>query len=58
MAKKTISPSSDVYTAILAMACLAVLACTAFITIKCIHYFGTEKDGYHLSALFKVQAPK
>jgi hypothetical protein len=58
MAKKTISPSSDVYTAILAMACLAVLACTVFVTIKCIDYYGTEKNGYNLGALFKIQAPK
>ena len=52
MAKKTISPSSDVYTAILAMACLAVLACTVYMTLKCIDYYGTD-------ALFKIaQGPK
>jgi len=58
MAKKTTSPSSDIYTAILAMACFAVLACTVFVTIKCIDYYCTEKDGYNLGALFKIQAPK
>jgi len=52
MAKKTISPSSDVYTAILAMACLAVLACAVYMTMKCINYYGTD-------ALIKIaQAPK
>ena len=52
MAKKTISPSSDVYTAILAMACLAVLACAVYVTLKCIDYYGTD-------ALIKIaQGPK
>lgn len=52
MAKKTISPSSDVYTAILAMACFAVLACAVYMTMKCIDYYGTD-------ALIKIaQAPK
>jgi len=40
------------------MACFAVLACTVFVTIKCIDYYCTEKDGYNLGALFKIQAPK
>ena len=52
MAKKATSPDSDVYTGILGIACLAVLAATVFITLKCIEYYGSD-------ALFKiVQAPK
>lgn len=52
MAKKTTSPSSDVYTAILALACVAVLASAVFVTLKCINYYGTD-------ALIKIaQAPK
>lgn len=51
MAKKVTSPDSDVYTAILALACLAVLAATAFLTLKCINYYGSD-------ALIKIaQAP-
>ena len=42
MAKKAISPSSDVYTAILAMACLAVLAAAVFVTLTCINYYGSD----------------
>jgi len=52
MAKKTMSPSSDVYTAILALACLAVLAAAVFVTLTCINYYGSD-------ALLKIaQAPK
>jgi len=52
MAKKTISPDSDVYTAILALACLAVLAATIFVTLTCINYYGSD-------ALIKIaQAPR
>ena len=52
MAKKTTSPSSDVYTAILALAYFAVLASSVFVTLKCINYYGTD-------ALIKIaQAPK
>jgi hypothetical protein len=58
MAKKTISPSSDVYTAILAMACLAVLAGAVFVTVKFFKYYGSDKNGYNLGTLFKIQAPK
>lgn len=36
------SPSSDIYTAILALACLAVLAATVFITLTCINYYGSD----------------
>lgn len=42
MAKKATSPESDVYTAILAIACLAVLATTVFVTLKCISFYGSE----------------
>ena len=52
MAKKAINPSSDVYTAILALACLAVLAATVFVTLTCINYYGSD-------ALLKIaQAPR
>lgn len=52
MAKKNTSPSSDVYTAILALACLAALAAVVFITIKCVHYYGSD-------AVFKIaSAPR
>jgi hypothetical protein len=51
MAKKATSPDSDVYTAILAMACFAVLAAAVFVTLKCINYYGPD-------ALLKItQAP-
>jgi hypothetical protein len=51
MAKKATSPSSDIYTAILALACLAVLSATVFITLTCINYYGSD-------ALLKIaQAP-
>ena len=42
MAKKAMSPSSDIYTAILALACLAVLAALVFITLTCINYYGSD----------------
>ena len=52
MAKKAMSPSSDVYTAILALACLAVLAAAVFVTLTCINYYGSD-------ALIKIaQVPK
>ena len=51
MAKKTTSPESDIYTAILALACLAVLAATVFVTLKSKEYYGFE-------SLFKIKAPR
>ena len=52
MAKKTTSPDSDVYTAILALACLAVLAAAVFVTWTCMDYYGSD-------ALLKIaQAPR
>ncbi|MCI0499984.1 MAG: hypothetical protein L0Y36_09955 [Planctomycetales bacterium] len=42
MAKKSASPSSDVYTAILALACLAALATVVFVAMRCIDYYGSE----------------
>ena len=42
MAKKAMSSDSDVYTAILALACLAVLAATVFVTWTCINYYGSD----------------
>jgi hypothetical protein len=42
MAKRTTSPDSDVYTAILALACLAVAAATIFVALKSVNYYGTE----------------
>ena len=52
MARKTAIPGSDVYTAVLALACLAVLAAAVFIILTCINYYGSD-------VLMKVaQAPK
>jgi len=51
MAKKVASPSSDVYTAVLALACVVVLAATVFVTMKCINYYGSEN-------LLKIHADK
>jgi hypothetical protein len=48
MAKRTTSPDSDVYTAILALACLAVLAATVFVAFKSITYYGSAE------ALWKI----
>jgi len=42
MAKRTLNPESDVYTAVLALACLAVLAAVIFVAFKSINYYGTE----------------
>ncbi|MHC4237723.1 MAG: hypothetical protein ACYSOF_08905 [Planctomycetota bacterium] len=42
MAKKAMSPSSDVYTAILALACLAVAASAVFIALTCVNYYGAD----------------
>lgn len=42
MAKKVTSPSSDIYTAILALACLAVLSATVLITMVSINYYGSD----------------
>jgi hypothetical protein len=42
MAKKVTSPSSDVYTGILALAFLAVLSATVFITLTCMNYYGSD----------------
>lgn len=47
MAKKAMSPDSDVYTAILALACLAVLGAVVFVTLTCMNYYGSD-------ALFKI----
>jgi hypothetical protein len=47
MAKRNSAVSSDIYTAILALAFLALLATTVFIVYKC----GTQ---YEWSSLFKV----
>ena len=52
MAKKATSPSSDVYTAILALACLAVLAAAVFVTLTCINYYGSD------ALLTIAQSPK
>ena len=41
MAKKSTS-SSDIYTAILALAFLAVLAATVFITLTSVNYYGSD----------------
>ena len=51
MAKKVVSPSSDIYTAVLALACVVVLAATVFVTLKCIDYYGTDN-------LLKIKAAK
>ncbi len=52
MAKKATTPASDVYTAILALACLAVLAAAVFVTLTCMDYYGSD-------ALIKIaQAPR
>ena len=47
MAKKITGASNDVYTAILALSFFAVLAAIAFVSIKCINYYGSD-------ALFKI----
>lgn len=36
------SPDSDVYTAVLALACLAVVAATIFVAYKSMNFYGTE----------------
>jgi hypothetical protein len=41
MAKKLLAASSDVYTALLAMASLTVLSTAAFVALKCWVYYGT-----------------
>lgn len=41
MAKKLIAASSDVYTALLAMASLTVLSTAAYVALKCWMYYGT-----------------
>lgn len=41
MAKRT-AAESDVYTAVLALACLAVLAVMVFVAFKSVNYYGTE----------------
>jgi hypothetical protein len=51
MAKRKIVVSSDIYTAILALACLALLAATVFVTFKC----GSQ---YGWSSLFQVVTAK
>jgi hypothetical protein len=40
MAKRKIIVSSDIYTALLALALLAVVASATFVAIKCGHYYG------------------
>lgn len=42
MAKKTLNPESDVYTAVLALACLAVLASAIFVAYKSINLYDKE----------------
>ncbi|MCE5185743.1 MAG: hypothetical protein LLF76_06425 [Planctomycetaceae bacterium] len=42
MAKRTINPDSDIYTALLALACLAVVAATVFVAFKSMNYYGTD----------------
>lgn len=42
MAKKITGTSNDVYTAILALSFFAVLAAVAFVTFKCINYYGSD----------------
>jgi hypothetical protein len=42
MAKRTLNPESDVYTAVLALACLAVVAATIFVAFKSMSYYGTQ----------------
>lgn len=40
MAKRKIVVSSDIYTAVLALALLAVVASAAFVAVKCGQYYG------------------
>jgi hypothetical protein len=42
MAKRKIAISSDVYTAILALALLAVVGTTVFVAFKCGEYYGWD----------------
>lgn len=41
MAKKAINSESDVYTALLALATLTVLATAVFVGLMCLKYYGT-----------------
>lgn len=41
MARKIMTVGSDVYTAILALASLAVLSTALFVAVKCMMYYGT-----------------
>lgn len=41
MAKKTLKPSNDVFTAILGLATLAVLGTAVYVGLVCWTYFGT-----------------
>lgn len=41
MAKKATQPTSDVFTALLALATLAVLGTAVYVGIKCMAYYGT-----------------
>jgi hypothetical protein len=41
MAKKNFTASSDVYTAILALASLTVLSTAVFVAVKCSSFYGT-----------------
>ncbi len=49
MAKKAVKESSDVYTALLALATMAVLTTTVYVGIMCYTYYGT---------LLTIQSPR
>ena len=42
MAKRTLNAESDVYTAVLGLACMAVLAAAIFVAYKSMSFYGTE----------------
>ena len=41
MAKKTVKEASDVYTALLALATVTVLAAAVYVGLTCYNYYGT-----------------
>ena len=42
MAKRTTNPESDIYTALLALACLAAVAAVVFVAYKSMNFYGTD----------------
>jgi hypothetical protein len=51
MAKQNTTAANDVYTAILALAWLTVLATTVYVSLTCWLYFGTEMWTFTVQAM-------